>query len=67
LFGDSKKLGALRRGADLQSRRLEKAFAWFANQWPRGLAWPRGIPRLKTFPAPKNRTKNSQQSQTARG
>ncbi len=53
LFGDSKKLAAIRKGADLQSRRLEKALAWFAANWPAGRAWPRRIQR-PAAPARKN-------------
>lgn len=34
VFGDTKKLGALRRGGDITVRRFNAAMAWFAANWP---------------------------------
>lgn len=45
VFGDSKKLSALDAGADIQIRRLERAFQWFSNNWPAAVAWPDGVAR----------------------
>src|SRR5215207_8450948 len=45
VFGDSKKLAAIRGGADIQVRRHEKAMQWFSDSWPEGAAWPTGIAR----------------------
>jgi hypothetical protein len=45
VFGDTKKLDALRNGADLQTRRYAKALDWFAANWPVGAIWPTDIPR----------------------
>jgi len=45
LFGDSKKLGALENGADIQVTRYEKALHWLSNHWPEGAEWPDGVSR----------------------
>lgn len=45
VFGDTKKLPRIKAGADLQTRRLEKAMRWFSTNWPAGHAWPDGVPR----------------------
>ncbi len=45
LFGDSKKLGAIIEGADIQVRRLERAIQWLSDQWPPGTEWPAGVVR----------------------
>ncbi|MDK8871513.1 hypothetical protein [Paracoccus sp. SSJ] len=34
VFGDTKKLGALRRGADITTRRFLAALRWFDQNWP---------------------------------
>ncbi|WP_076625334.1 hypothetical protein [Salipiger sp. D13] len=34
VFGDSKKLGALRSGADITLRRFNEAMCWFEANWP---------------------------------
>lgn len=44
-LGDTKKLGALERGKDIQVGRLEKTMRWFANNWPADLPWPDGVER----------------------
>jgi hypothetical protein len=46
VFDDSKKLPALARGiADIQVKRLESAMQWFADHWPQGARWPKGVRR----------------------
>ena len=34
VFGDSKKLSALRSGADITLRRFNDAMSWFDENWP---------------------------------
>ncbi|GLK65668.1 hypothetical protein [Paracoccus kondratievae] len=34
VFGDTKKLGALRRGADITTRRFKAAMLWFDKNCP---------------------------------
>ncbi|MEE2860864.1 MAG: hypothetical protein VYB46_08640 [Pseudomonadota bacterium] len=34
VFGDTKKLSALRRGGDITVRRFNAAMAWFDQNWP---------------------------------
>jgi hypothetical protein len=48
LFNDGKRIGLLRRGGDIGSRRLQDAFQWLSDHWPSGAEWPADIPR----PAP---------------
>ena len=45
VFGDSKKLGAIQAGADIQLGRFEKAVRWFSDNWPAAAAWPQGLTR----------------------
>lgn len=45
VFNDGKKLDLIERGADLNTRRYEKAMLWFSANWPEGLAWPKGVER----------------------
>lgn len=45
VFDDSKKLGALRGGADITVGRFNSALIWFATNWPDGAMWPTGVPR----------------------
>lgn len=45
LFGDSKKLTALRDGADITVSRFNGAMIWFSANWPDGAEWPEGIGR----------------------
>jgi hypothetical protein len=45
VFGDSKKVGALRSGADIQVKRAEAAFHWFSDNWPGAAEWPEGVNR----------------------
>jgi hypothetical protein len=44
VFEDTKKLPRLLAGSDIQSRRLEKALEWFADNWPTA-DWPAGVPK----------------------
>lgn len=45
VFTDTKKLSAIEAGADLQTRRYEKAVQWFADHWPADAVWPEGVER----------------------
>lgn len=45
VFGDTKKLDALRKGADLQTRRYAKAVEWFSANWPASAVWPATLTR----------------------
>ncbi len=46
VFSDGQKLMAiLERGADLTSRRLDRALWWFSENWPAGADWPKGVER----------------------
>lgn len=40
VFGDSKKLTALRSGADITLRRFNDAMSWFEDNWPEGEPHP---------------------------
>lgn len=40
VFDDSKKLAALREGADITLGRFNKALVWFSANWPDGAEWP---------------------------
>ena len=51
LFGDSKKLGALENGADIQVTRYEKALQWLSDHWPEPADWPAEVPRPAKTPA----------------
>ncbi|MDO8912325.1 MAG: hypothetical protein Q8N10_03445 [Phenylobacterium sp.] len=48
VFGDSKKLGAIVDGADIQTKRLERAVQWLSSNWPEGATWPKGVNRPLT-------------------
>jgi len=45
VFGDSKKLAALRLGADITVGRMSAAMVWFSDHWPEGADWPHAVPR----------------------
>jgi len=49
-LGDTKKLPAIERGADIQVRRLERTMQWFSDNWP-SAEWPDGVPRPAPAPA----------------
>lgn len=45
VFADSKKIAALRRGADITTKRRDNAVEWFSERWPDGTPWPAHIAR----------------------
>lgn len=45
VFGDTKKLGALEAGKDIQVTRLEKAVQWLSDNWPEDAVWPDDVDR----------------------
>lgn len=45
VFQDSKKLSAIRGGADITVSRYNAALSWFAANWPDGARWPRSVPK----------------------
>jgi hypothetical protein len=47
VFGDSKKLAALRTDSDITTSRFNAAVQWFSDHWPEGAEWPKGIARPK--------------------
>jgi len=49
-FGDSKKLQAMRDGADLTLKRAATALEWFSLNWPSNAVWPDGVARPSIHP-----------------
>jgi hypothetical protein len=45
VFADSKKLRAIRDGADITVGRYNAALEWFSENWPEGKKWPDSVPR----------------------
>lgn len=45
IFGDSKKLTALRDGADITVSRFNTSLEWFSANWPDGADWPSEVYR----------------------
>jgi hypothetical protein len=45
VFGDSKKLAAIRNGADITLGRFNSAIEWFSDNWPDDASWPEGVSR----------------------
>jgi hypothetical protein len=45
VFGDSKKLAALRGGADITVGRFAVAMCWLSENWPEGAVWPEEVRR----------------------
>lgn len=45
IFGDSKKLAALRAGADITVTRFNNALLWFSANWPNPVEWPADVVR----------------------
>ncbi|AUQ49922.1 hypothetical protein PhaeoP83_01648 [Phaeobacter inhibens] len=43
VFGDSKKLSALRSGAGIDVRRFNNALRWFLDNWPEGHEAPKNL------------------------
>ncbi|TDX65174.1 hypothetical protein EDE12_103147 [Methylosinus sp. sav-2] len=52
VFGDSKKLAAVRRGKDITLRRFNAAIGWFADNWPTDADWPLNIRRANGAASP---------------
>lgn len=48
VFKDSKKITALREGADITHRRMREALEWFSANWPENAIWPEGVERPAT-------------------
>lgn len=46
VFGDSKKLSALRSGSDITIKRYNAALVWFAANWPDGKKKPPALAGL---------------------
>lgn len=52
-LGDTKKLGAIENGADIQVRRLERTLQWFSDHWP-DTSWPSDVVRpVAALPVPR--------------
>ncbi|WP_280322187.1 hypothetical protein [Sulfitobacter faviae] len=49
VFGDSKKLSALRAGSDITIKRYNAALVWFAQNWPEGIEKPPALAGLPSF------------------
>lgn len=45
IFNDGKRISAVRAGADIGARRLERAVEWLAVHWPDTTPWPEDIRR----------------------
>ncbi|MBC8718211.1 hypothetical protein [Ochrobactrum sp. Marseille-Q0166] len=45
MFSDSKKVGAMRAGADITVSRFNASIFWLSAHWPDGAVWPSDIPR----------------------
>ncbi|PQZ43245.1 hypothetical protein CQ059_04730 [Brucella pseudogrignonensis] len=45
MFSDSKKVSAMRSGADITVSRFNAAILWLSAHWPDGAHWPSNIPR----------------------
>ncbi len=45
VFGDSKKLTAIRDGADITVSRFNGAIEWFSANWPEDSPWPENVAR----------------------
>lgn len=45
MFGDSKKLPALRVGADITVGRFNAAVRWLSQNWPDNASWPKNVDR----------------------
>lgn len=43
IFGDSKKLTALREGADITVSRFNACLEWFSANWPDNAEWPSDV------------------------
>ena len=45
MFGDSKKLTAIRNGSDITVGRLNSAIEWLSANWPENAVWPENVGR----------------------
>jgi len=45
IFSAGDRIDGVAVGKDINTRSYEKAMAWFASNWPEGLAWPEGVER----------------------
>ena len=45
VFSDSKKIEAMRTGADITLGRFNSAVLWFSENWPEGAEWPADVAR----------------------
>lgn len=45
IFGDNKRVPALRSGATITVRRMNETLRFLSANWPRGAKWPKGIYR----------------------
>lgn len=45
VFGDGKIISRINDGADITTRRLEGAMAWFSSNWPDDVVWPETVQR----------------------
>jgi hypothetical protein len=50
VFGDSKKLAALRAGGDITVGRFRAAMIWFRDRWPEGADLPADLIQLPQAP-----------------
>lgn len=50
VFGDTKKISALRNGSDITTGRFNDALIWFAEHWPEGAEWPADVTRPAVEP-----------------
>lgn len=48
VFGDTKKLAALRCGGDITTKRFHSAMCWFSEEWPAGKPVPAALKRFRT-------------------
>lgn len=45
IFNDGKRISAVRAGADIGARRLERAVEWLSAHWPESAPWPDHVRR----------------------
>lgn len=45
LFNGGGRLATIANGGDLNTRNFESAMAWFSENWPQDLPWPKGVGR----------------------
>lgn len=52
IFGDTKKLTALRAGAEITLGRFNEAMRWLADNWPEGIECPQELFKFARSPEP---------------